>query len=248
MTEAEAFVESWSKVWRGPDTNAQLYMELLHEGCPLINPIGPITREDVPQFVKAVLEAEPDIRVVPTRWAETEDGGVLIEWVNSGTLNGAPFELRGADRYTLTYGKATEGYAYFDPRPFLDEQTAPGMTRRDTAEVIKRFNDAFLERDAAKLVDLVAVDCVMESTQPAPNGTRYEGYDACLRFWQELIADPEGSFEPEDVIVVGDRATIRWRYRFGDGEENTVRGVTLMHVRDGKIVEALGYVKAGLQS
>jgi hypothetical protein len=27
-----------------------------------------------------------------------------------------------------------------------------------------------------------------------------------------------------------------------------VRGVTLMHVRDGKIVEALGYVKAGLRS
>ena len=121
------------------------------------------------------------------------------------------------------------------------------MGHRDTAEVIKLFNDAFLERDAAKLVDLVADDCVMESTQPTPNGTRYEGYDACLRFWQELIADPE-SFGPEDVIVAGNRATIRWRYRFGDGEEGSVRGVTLMHIRDGKIVEALGYVKAGLRS
>jgi ketosteroid isomerase-like protein len=122
------------------------------------------------------------------------------------------------------------------------------MAHRDTAEVIKRFNDAFLERDAAKLVDLVADDCIMESAQPAPNGARYEGYDACLGFWQELIADPEGSFEPEDVIVSGDRATILWRFRFGDGEENTVRGVTLMHIRDGKIVEALGYVKAGLRT
>jgi SnoaL-like domain len=61
-------------------------------------------------------------------------------------------------------------------------------------------------------------------------------------------ADPEGSFEPEDVVVSGDRATIRWRYRFGDGEENTVRGVTLMHICHGKIVKALGYVKAGLRS
>jgi ketosteroid isomerase-like protein len=91
------------------------------------------------------------------------------------------------------------------------------MGHRDT-EVIKLFNDAFLDRDAAKLVDLVADDCIMESTQPAPNGTRYEGYDACVRFWQELIADPEGSFEPEDVLVSGDRTTIRWRYRFGDGK------------------------------
>jgi ketosteroid isomerase-like protein len=122
------------------------------------------------------------------------------------------------------------------------------MGHRDTAEVIKLFNNAFLERDAAKLVDLVADDCIMESTQPAPNGTRYEGYHVCLRFWQELIADREGSFEPEDVIVADDRATIRWRYRFGDGEEDTIRGVTLMHIRDGKIVETLGYVKGGLQS
>ena len=121
------------------------------------------------------------------------------------------------------------------------------MAHRDTAEVIKRFNDAFLQRDPTKLVDLVAEDCVMESTQPAPNGTRYEGYDDCLHFWRELIADPHGSFRPEAVVVSGDRATIRWRYRFGDGAENSVRGVTLMHVRDGKIAEALGYVKAGLR-
>ena len=118
----------------------------------------------------------------------------------------------------------------------------------NTAEVIKRFNEAFLERDAAQLVELIADDCVMESTQPPPNGTRYEGYDACLRFWQELIADPEGSFEPEEVFVLGDRATIRWRYRFGEGDESSVRGVNLMQVRDGKITEALGYVKAGLRS
>ena len=86
------------------------------------------------------------------------------------------------------------------------------------------------------------------SAEPAPDGIRYEGYDACLGFWREQIADPKGSFEPEDVLVSGDRATIRWRYRFGEGEGSSVRGVTLMHVRDGKIVEALGYVKAGLRS
>jgi hypothetical protein len=68
------------------------------------------------------------------------------------------------------------------------------MAHRDTAEVIKRFNESFLERDA------------------------------------------------------GDRATIRWRYRFGEGEEGSVRGVSLVHVGGGKIVEALGYVKAGRRS
>jgi ketosteroid isomerase-like protein len=66
MTEAEAFVQNWSKVWRGRDSDAQ-----------------------------------------------------------TGTLHGAPLELRDADRYTLREGKATEGHAYFDPRLFLDEQAAP---------------------------------------------------------------------------------------------------------------------------
>jgi hypothetical protein len=119
MSDAQAFVDSWSKVWRGRESDPQLYMELLHEGCPLINPINAVRREDLPAFMEAFLEMEPDVRVVPTRWAETEDG-VLVEWVNTGTLNGTPFELRGADRYTLRDGKASEGVAYFDPRPFLE--------------------------------------------------------------------------------------------------------------------------------
>jgi ketosteroid isomerase-like protein len=94
------------------------------------------------------------------------------------------------------------------------------MSQPDTVEVIKRFNDAFLQRDPAALVDLIVDGCVMESAAPAPNGTRYEGHDACLRFWPEMIVDPDASFEPEDVVVTGDRASIRWRYRFGGGDEN----------------------------
>ena len=119
MSEAAAFVERWSRVWDGQNSDAELYMSLLHDGCPLINPISEARREDLPQFVAALLEIEPDIRVEPTRWAETEDG-VLMEWVNRGTLHGKPIELRGADRYTLRDGKGVEGYAYFDPRPFLE--------------------------------------------------------------------------------------------------------------------------------
>ena len=71
-------------------------------------------------------------------------------------------------------------------------------------------------------------------------GTRTEGYDACLRFWQDLIDDPTISFDIEDVVVRDDRATIRWRLNTPDV---SFRGVNLMHVEDGKIVEALGYAK-----
>ena len=60
------------------------------------------------------------------------------------------------------------------------------MQSRDTAEVIRRFNQAFEEHNPAIFEDLVAPDCVMESIQPAPNGTRYEGYDVNLAFWQAM--------------------------------------------------------------
>jgi SnoaL-like domain len=127
VNQAEAFFENWSRVWRGAESDPELYMELLHPSCPLINPINEIRRKDLPGFMEAVLEMEPDIRVVPTRWAETDDG-VLIEWVNTGTLNGEPFELSGADRYTLRDGRGSEGHSYFDPRPLLGVQAAERQT------------------------------------------------------------------------------------------------------------------------
>lgn len=112
-----------------------------------------------------------------------------------------------------------------------------------TAEVVRRFIAAFQRKDAGAIPGLVAPDCVMEAMQPAPDGLRVEGYEANVAFWQAMAADPNGSFEVEDVVVSGDRAVNRWRYRFGAGQEDSVRGVTLIKVGDGKIVEALGYAK-----
>lgn len=49
----------------------------------------------------------------------------------------------------------------------------------------------------------------MEAVQPAPDGERYEGREACLAFWRTLAADRTTQFQPEEVAVAGDRATIR---------------------------------------
>jgi len=113
----------------------------------------------------------------------------------------------------------------------------------DTAEVIRHFNDAFLQHDPAALPQLVADECVIENTTPAPNGSRHVGRAACLDVWQPLAANQETSFNLEEVDVHGVRAVIFWRFRWGTGEEHSVRGVNLMRVRDGQIVEARGYVK-----
>jgi ketosteroid isomerase-like protein len=114
-----------------------------------------------------------------------------------------------------------------------------------TSEVIDRFNRAFQQHDGSLLEGLIAEDCVMESVEPAPDGTRVVGRAANLRLWQNMANDRDGVFAVEDVVVFGDRANIRWRYRSGPGLSQSVRGVTLMHLRDGLIVEALAYAKSG---
>ena len=111
------------------------------------------------------------------------------------------------------------------------------MTNTET--IIDQFNAAFRDRAPDKLVDIIADDCVMEGTGPAPDGIVWKGYDQCLAGWQGLATDETLRFETELVDVFGEQAVIRWRVT---GTEN-YRGVNLMRVRDGKIVEALGYGK-----
>jgi hypothetical protein len=112
-----------------------------------------------------------------------------------------------------------------------------------TAEILAGFNQVFLSHDPAALHDLVADDCVIENTQPAPDGSRHEGKAACLQLWTGIATNSRISFETECIIARGDRGEIRWRLRWGPEHANSVRGVNLMRVRDGQVVEALGYVK-----
>lgn len=118
------------------------------------------------------------------------------------------------------------------------------MSNRETSEIIRQFNDAFQQHHPVLLEEIVAEDCVIENTQPAPNGELLVGREACLANWQGLAAALDTHFDLEEVFVAGSRAIIRWRYWWGEGESNSVRGVNLMRVRDGQIVEAMGYVKS----
>jgi ketosteroid isomerase-like protein len=120
-----------------------------------------------------------------------------------------------------------------------------GTLSNQTLQIMQRFNQAFMQHDGSLLDGMIAEDCVMESVEPAPDGTRYVGRDACLEFWQKLANNRDGAFTAEDITAIDERAIIRWRYRFGPGLSQSVRGVNVMRVRDGLITEALGYVKSG---
>ncbi|MBB6474353.1 nuclear transport factor 2 family protein [Sphaerisporangium rubeum] len=79
------------------------------------------------------------------------------------------------------------------------------MSHRTTEEVIACFNQVVADHDPRRLAELVADDCVMEAIQPAPDGARTVGRDACIAFWEKLASDRASLFEPEEVIVSGDR-------------------------------------------
>ncbi len=117
------------------------------------------------------------------------------------------------------------------------------MASRTTAEVIAKFNDAFQRHDPTELKELIAEDCVLENTAPAPEGARLVGRAACLERWESIAGDRSTRFDLEDVFVADERAVIRWRWWWGDEPSQSVRGVNLMRVRDGLIVEGMGYVK-----
>lgn len=114
-----------------------------------------------------------------------------------------------------------------------------------TMHILEQFHQAFVQHDPSLLDDLIADDCVMESVEPAPDGTRYAGRAACLAFWRKLADSRDGEFSGEAIVAGGDHGTIRWRYRFGPDLAQSIRGVTVMRVRDGRISEAHGYVKSG---
>jgi glutathione S-transferase len=119
-----------------------------------------------------------------------------------------------------------------------DAQPAPPL---GTRELMDRFNAAFQSHDPGGLEAIIAADCVIENTHPAPDGSRHEGRAACLALWSSLALARELRFELEQVEVMDDRAIIAWRlHREGAGP---MRGVNLMRTRAGQIVEARGYVK-----
>jgi len=105
---------------------------------------------------------------------------------------------------------------------------------------IERFNRAFLEHDPSLLPGLIAPDCVVERTTPTPEGTHLHGREACLANWQALAANRNGRFTLGEVWVMGERGLIFWEYRIGDTVQ---KGLNVMTVRDGLIVEGRGYTK-----
>jgi ketosteroid isomerase-like protein len=89
-------------------------------------------------------------------------------------------------------------------------------------------------------------DTVFENTDPAPDGTRFEGRAAVRSFWEQFLEGSSAArIEAEEIFAAGDRCVLRWIYTWEDarGVEGHIRGVDLYRVRGGLIAEKLSYVK-----
>jgi ketosteroid isomerase-like protein len=115
-----------------------------------------------------------------------------------------------------------------------------------TRSTIERFNDAFNRHDIDGMAVLLTDDTVFEDTSPTPDGRRIEGKTAVVEFWRGWFArNSDARFDAEEIIVSGNRATVRWVYhKMRDGQPWHPRGVDIFAVRDGKVAAKLAYVKS----
>src|SRR5689334_14616863 len=96
-----------------------------------------------------------------------------------------------------------------------------------TIAAVERFNKAFNLKDIEGVMALVTDDCVFENTYPPPDGERFEGREAVRAAWEELFrSSPHATFDSEELFACGDRAVVRWLYRWVDanGKAGHVRG------------------------
>ena len=112
--------------------------------------------------------------------------------------------------------------------------------------LVLAFNAAFNRHDVPAMMALMSDDCRFEDTAPAPDGAVHEGKEAVTRHWERFFAaSPHARFTTEEIVGMGDRCVVRWRYDWVDegGRAGHVRGIDLFRARDGLLVEKLSYVK-----
>lgn len=118
------------------------------------------------------------------------------------------------------------------------------MNETTTLAIVELFNDAFNRHDMDAIMALISDDCVFDTTNPAPDGERFEGKVAVRQAWEHLFSgSPDATFLTEEIFACGDRCVVRWRYTWDSATAGHVRGVDVFRVQDGLVAEKLSYVK-----
>jgi len=73
----------------------------------------------------------------------------------------------------------------------------------DPLAIVDAFCAAWVAHDLDATMALVTGGCVFESTEPGPDGTRYEGREATRAAWQPIFDDGDALFETEETVFDG---------------------------------------------
>ena len=121
------------------------------------------------------------------------------------------------------------------------------MSKIESAtRLVLAFNEVFNRHDVEGMVALMSDDCIYEHNAPAPDGIAYSGKEAVTQFWQDFFREsPQAHIEIEEIIGLGMRCVMRWRYDWEDvaGKKGHIRGVDIFKLKDGFICEQFSYVK-----
>ena len=112
--------------------------------------------------------------------------------------------------------------------------------------IVLAFNEAFNRHDVAGMMELMSEECIVEYTNPTPDGAVYTGKEAVTRFWQNFFGNsPHARIDIEEIFGLGLRCILRWRLNWIDeaGNHAHVRGVDLFQVKNSLISEILSYSK-----
>jgi len=107
-------------------------------------------------------------------------------------------------------------------------------------QVVDAFGAAWAAHDLDAAIGMITDDCVFDTTDPAPDGTRHVGRDAIRKAWEPIFDDATARFDDEETIAADDRVVQRWCYTWDGGH---VRGVDIFQVREDKVAEKFSYVK-----
>ena len=106
--------------------------------------------------------------------------------------------------------------------------------------VVARFNQAWNDHDLPRALSMCSDDIVFDASEPAPDGRRHRGKAEVEVAWKTIFDNPKARFRLESSFVCDDRLVQTWRYDWGTGH---VRGIDIIRMRDGLIIEKRTYVK-----